>query len=251
MYKDLRKNYLWRRMKKDIVGFVAQFLNCQQVKYEHQRPGGLLQRLKILECKYKRITMDFIVGLSWTSRKFDAIWVIMDQLTKSVHLIPFGTTYSSERLAEIYIREIVHLHDVTLSIILDRSTHFKVLLKVSPLKGVMRFRKKGKLSPRYIRPFEVFQRIGEVAYKLSLLPSLSSVHPLFHVSMLRKYVGDPSHVLDFSTIQLDCDLAYDVEPVAIFGRQVTKLRSKDIALVKVQWRGHPIEEATCETEREM
>nr|XP_033512010.1 uncharacterized protein LOC117276756 [Nicotiana tomentosiformis] len=109
----------------------------------------------------------------------------------------------------------------------------KVLLKVSPMKGVMRFGKRGKLSPRFIGPFEVLQRIGQVAYKLALPPSLSSVHPLFHVSMLRKYIGDPSHVLDFSTVQLEGDMTYDVEPMAILDRQVRRLRSKDIALVKV------------------
>ena len=86
----------------------------------------------------------------------------------------------------------------------------KVLLKVSPMKGVMRFGKRIKLSPRFIGPFEVLQRIGEVAYKLALPPSLSSVHPIFHFSMHRKYIGDPSHVLDFSTVQLDGDLTYDV-----------------------------------------
>lgn len=127
----------------------------------------------------------------------------------------------------------------------------KVMLKVSPMNGVMRFGKKGKLSPRFIRPFEVLQRIGEVAYELALPPSVSSVHPVFHVSMLRKYIGDPSHVLDFSTVQLDGDLTYDVEPVAFLGCQVQKLRSKDIALMKVQWKGLPMEEATWETEREM
>ncbi|XP_070025794.1 uncharacterized protein [Nicotiana sylvestris] len=89
----------------------------------------------------------------------------------------------------------------------------KVLLKVSPMKGVMRFGKKGKLSPRFIGPFELLWRIGKVAYELALPPSLSSVHPVFHVSMLRKYIGDPSHVLDFSIVQLDNDLTYDVEPV--------------------------------------
>ncbi|XP_070019598.1 uncharacterized protein [Nicotiana sylvestris] len=76
----------------------------------------------------------------------------------------------------------------------------KVLLKVSPLKGVMKFGKKGKLSPRYIGPFEVLWRIGGVANELALPPSLSSVHPIFHVFMLRKYVGDPSHTLDFSVV---------------------------------------------------
>ena len=92
MYQDLRQHYWWRRMKKDIVGFVAQCLNCQQVKYAHQRPGGLLQQMVIPEWKWERITMDFIVGLPRTSRKFDAIWVIVDWLTKSAHFILVGTT---------------------------------------------------------------------------------------------------------------------------------------------------------------
>ncbi|XP_070040973.1 uncharacterized protein [Nicotiana tomentosiformis] len=116
----------------------------------------------------------------------------------------------------------------------------KILLKVSPMKGVMRFGKRGDLSPRFIGPFEVLQRIREVAYKLALLTSLSSVHLVFNVSMLQKYVGDPSHILDFSTVQLEGDMTYDVEPVAILDRQVRKLRSKDIASVKVHWRGQPV-----------
>ncbi|XP_070029410.1 uncharacterized protein [Nicotiana sylvestris] len=120
----------------------------------------------------------------------------------------------------------------------------KVLLKVSPMKGLMKFEKKGKLSPQFIGPFEVLQRIEEVAYKIALPPSLSSVHLVFHVSMLRKYNGDLSHVLDFSTVQLDDDLTYDVEPMAILERQVRKLRSKDITSVKVHLRGQSLEEAT-------
>ncbi|XP_070027769.1 uncharacterized protein [Nicotiana sylvestris] len=112
------------------------------------------------------------------------------------------------------------------------------------MKGVMRFGKKGKLSPQSIGPLKVLRRIGKVACELVLPPSFSGVHPVFHVSMLRKYIGDPSHVLDFSTVQLDGDLTYDVEPVAILEQQVCKLRSKDIASVKVQWRVQPVEEAT-------
>ncbi|XP_070042605.1 uncharacterized protein [Nicotiana tomentosiformis] len=94
----------------------------------------------------------------------------------------------------------------------------QVLLRVSPMKGVMRFGKKGKLSPRYFRTFEILERIGEVAYKLFLPLSLSAVHPVFHVSMLQKYYGDLSHVLDFSTVQLDKDLTYIEVPVAILDR---------------------------------
>ncbi|XP_070041450.1 uncharacterized protein [Nicotiana tomentosiformis] len=115
----------------------------------------------------------------------------------------------------------------------------------------MRFRKKGKLSPRFVGPFEVLRRVREVAYELDLPPSLAGVHPVFHDSMLRKYHGDPSHVLDFSSVQLDKDLSYVEEPVAILDRQVRKLRSKNIASVKVQWRGQPVKEETWETEQDM
>ncbi|XP_070046389.1 uncharacterized protein [Nicotiana tomentosiformis] len=102
------------------------------------------------------------------------------------------------------------------------------------MKGVMRFGKKGKLSPRYIGPFEILEWVGEVEYILALLPSLAAVHPVFHVSMLWKYHSDPSHVLDFVLLQLDKDLSYVEEPVAILDKQVRNFRAKNIDLVKVQ-----------------
>ncbi|XP_070040277.1 uncharacterized protein [Nicotiana tomentosiformis] len=113
----------------------------------------------------------------------------------------------------------------------------KVLLKVLLMKRIMRFRKKGKLRPRFIGPTEVLKRVGEVAYKLALTPSLSGVHPVFHVCMLRKYHDDLSYVLDFNTVQLDNSLGYEEEPVAIVDKQVRQLRSKTISTVKVEWRG--------------
>jgi len=94
------------------------------VKYEHQRSGDLLQRLEILEWKWDRITMDIVVGLPQTLKKFDAVWVIVDRLTKSTHFISVVTTYSSEKLAQIYIREIVRLHGVSVYMIFDRGTLF-------------------------------------------------------------------------------------------------------------------------------
>ncbi|XP_070003493.1 uncharacterized protein [Nicotiana sylvestris] len=124
----------------------------------------------------------------------------------------------------------------------------KVLLKVSPMKGIMRFGKKGKLSPSFIGPFEVLKRVGEVAYELA---SLSGVLPIFYLFMLRRYHADLSHVLDFSTIQLDESLGYADEPVAIVDRQVRQLRSKRISAVKVQWRSQLVEEATWESEEDM
>ena len=111
-------------MKRDIVHFVAKCPNCQQVKYEHQRPGGTLQRMPIPKWKWERIAMDFVVGLPKTMGKYDSIWVIVDRLTKSAHFILIKETYNAEKLAKLYISEIVRLHGVPLSIISDRGTQF-------------------------------------------------------------------------------------------------------------------------------
>ena len=111
-------------MKRDIVDFIAKCPNYQQVKYEHQRRGGILQRMPIPEWKWERIAMDFVVGLPRTMGKYDSIWVIVDRLTKSANFIPVKVTYNAEKLAKIYISEIVRLHGVPLSIISDRGTQF-------------------------------------------------------------------------------------------------------------------------------
>ncbi|KAL5553900.1 hypothetical protein UlMin_041301 [Ulmus minor] len=118
-------------------------------------------------------------------------------------------------------------------------------------RGVMRFGKKGKLSPKYIGPFEILERIGKVAYRLALPPNLSLVHNVFHVSMLKKYVQDPSHVLEHEPIEVHEDLTYEEKPVQILDRKEKALRNKVIPLVKVLWRNHKIEEATWEREDEM
>ena len=126
-----------------------------------------------------------------------------------------------------------------------------VFLKVSPMKGVMRFGKKEKLAPRYIGPFEMLERIGIFAYRLALPPDMSQVHPVFHVSMLRRYISDLSHVLQSHSVEVNDDLTYEGEPVAIVDYQVRQLRSKVIPMVKMWWRSKNIEEHTWETETEM
>ena len=117
------------------------------------------------------------------------------------------------------------------------------------MKGVMRFGKKGKLAPRYIGPFSITKRIGKVAYKLELPENLKAIHPVFHVSLLRKYVPDESHVLKEEPVQIDQKLMYEEQPVAIIDRQIRKLRSKEIPSVKVMWEKHGVEEATWELEQ--
>ena len=115
----------------------------------------------------------------------------------------------------------------------------------------MRFGKRGKLSPRYIGPFEILEKVGKVAYRLALPPDLSSVHNVFHVSMLKKYVPDPTHVLEHEPIEVHEDLAYEEQPVQILDRKEKTIRNKAIPLVKVLWRNHKVEEATWEREDEM
>ncbi|XP_060959134.1 uncharacterized protein LOC133030414 [Cannabis sativa] len=126
-----------------------------------------------------------------------------------------------------------------------------VFLRISPIKGVRRFGKKGKLSPRYIGPFEILERIGQVAYRLALPPALSGVHNVFHISMLRKYVSDPTHVLSYDDIELQTDLSYNEQPIQILDRKEKVLRNKTIPLVKVLWRNSKVEEATWELESQI
>ncbi|WMV55112.1 hypothetical protein MTR67_048497 [Solanum verrucosum] len=197
--------------------------------------------MPIPEWKWERITMDFVVGLPRTMGKFDAIWVIMDRLTKSAHFVP--TDGQSERTIQV-------LEDMLRACVIDFGGHWdqflplaefaynnsyhssiemapyealygdafesrqksyadqkacnlefmvgeRVLLKVSPMKGVMRFGKKGKLSPRYIGPFEIVEHISEVAYELALPPGLSGVHPIFHILMLKKHHQGGAHVIQW------------------------------------------------------
>ena len=127
----------------------------------------------------------------------------------------------------------------------------RVFLKVSPWKGVLRFGRRGKLRPRYMGPYEIIARVGPVAYRLDLPPELSKVHNVFHVSMLRKYIPDPSHVLRDKPVQLKENLTYQETPVQIVDRKEQVLRSKVISLVKVLWKNHEREVATWEPEAQM
>ncbi|KAH0669267.1 hypothetical protein KY285_023426 [Solanum tuberosum] len=292
MYRDLRAVYWWNGIKKDIAEFVAKCSNCQQVKVEHQRPGGLAQNIELPEWKWEMINMDFITCLPRSRRQHDSIWVIVDRMTESTHFLPVKTTHLAEDYAKLYIQEVVRLHGVPISIISARDgkaertiqtledmlracvidfkgnwddhlpliefaynnsfhasiqmapyeprygricrspigwfeSHQKsytdvrrrilefevddwVYLKISPMKGVMRFGKKGKLSLRYIGPYRIVKRIGNVAYELELPQELAAVHP--------------------------DNLSYEEIPVQILDRQVRKLRTKEVGSVKVLWR---------------
>lgn len=126
-----------------------------------------------------------------------------------------------------------------------------MLLRVSPKKGITRFGLKGKLSPRFIGPFQIVDKIGKVAYKLALPTSLGQVHDVFHVSMLRGYESDSSHVIEWKSLQLKNDISYQEGAIEILDHKEKVLRNKVIPLVKVRWIHHNTEEATWEKESDM
>ena len=126
-----------------------------------------------------------------------------------------------------------------------------VFLKVMPKRGVVRFGKQGKLSPRFIGPFKVLERVGVVAYRLALPPSLSGVHEVFHVSILRKYTPDPAHVVDWGELVIDADGTFEEGLVRIMDSREQVLRRKTLRLVKVLWKHRGVEDATWEHEDTM
>ncbi|GKB05748.1 putative reverse transcriptase domain-containing protein [Tanacetum coccineum] len=166
MYQDMKKLYWWPNMKATIATY-----------------------------KWDNITMDFVTKLPNSSQGYDTIWVIVDRLTKSAIFVPMRETDPIEKLARMYLKEVVTRHGIPLLIICDRDPSYadlkrkpmefqvgdKVMLKVLPWKGVMRFGKRGKLNPKYVRPFKVLEKVRSVTYKLELPEELSRVHNTFHV----------------------------------------------------------------------
>ena len=124
MYHDLNRRYYWSGMKKHVGDFVRRCLACQQVKFEHQRPVGLLQPLEVVEWKWEHVSMGFVTHLPRTLRGHDAVWVIVDRLTKSAHFLVVQMTLTLEEFGRLYIREIVRLHGVLVSIVSDQDPRF-------------------------------------------------------------------------------------------------------------------------------
>ncbi|GJV96031.1 putative nucleotidyltransferase, ribonuclease H, partial [Tanacetum coccineum] len=182
----------------------------------------------------------------------------------SIKAAPFGAIYGPEAHRELLMRKVAvakeklkearsrqksyadkHRRD------LEFQVGDRVFLKVSPFRGVKRFGIKGKLSPRFIGPFEILERIGEVLYRLALPPQLSHVHDVFHVSLLRGYHYHPLHVASYPFDQIQPDMSLSEEPESILDRQERVMRNKVIPFVKILWKNHPEREATWETEESM
>ncbi|KAA3469711.1 Transposon Ty3-G Gag-Pol polyprotein [Gossypium australe] len=235
-----------------------------QVKAEHQLPSGLLQPVTIPEWKWERITMDSVSGLPLSSKKKDAIWIV------GLHRVPvsiisdrdprftyrFWSKLQEALGTQLHFSTAFHPQtdgqsEWVIQILEDMLRCCVLEFKVSPWKKVLRFGRKGKLSPRFIGPYEITERIGPVAYRLALPPELDRIHNVFHVSMLRLYRSDPSHLFSPIEVEIQPDMTYGEESIKILVRETKELRNKKVALVKVLWQRHSIEEDTWESEETM
>ncbi|TYK29815.1 putative Retrotransposon protein, Ty3-gypsy subclass [Cucumis melo var. makuwa] len=217
----------------------------------HPQTDGQRERLnQVLEDMLRACVLEF--SGSWDSHLHMMEFAYNNSYQATIGMTPFEALYGKYYRSSVCWCEIRHKSYANVRRKdLEFNVEDMVFLKVAPMKGVLRFEKKGKLSPRFVGPFEILERIGPVAYRLALPPSLSVVHDVFHVSMLRKYVADPTHVVDFEPLQIYEDLSYEEQPVEILAREVNMLRSQGISLVKVLWRNHGVEEATWEREEDM
>nr|GEU87172.1 putative reverse transcriptase domain-containing protein [Tanacetum cinerariifolium]GEW62153.1 putative reverse transcriptase domain-containing protein [Tanacetum cinerariifolium] len=245
---------------------------CGMIKKLERRADGTscLNGRSWIPCR-GNVTMDFVTKFPKTSSGQDTIWVIVDQLTKSAHFLLMKETGSIEKLMRQYLKEVVSRHGVPVLIISDRDTTRdrqniyadrrrkpfdikvgdKVMLKVSPWKGVIRFGKCEKLNPRYIGPFKILAKVGTLPYRLELLKRLIQVHSTFHVSNLKKcFVDEPLAIL-LDEIQIDNKLNFIKELVNIMDREVKRLKQSRIPIVKVRWNSRQGPEFTWERKDQM
>ncbi|XP_075473834.1 uncharacterized protein LOC142504875 [Primulina tabacum] len=213
-----------------------------RVKAEHQRPGGLLQPLEIPEWKWEHISMDFVVGLPKSRQGQDGIWITVDKVTVVREKLKAAQD-RQKSWADLKRRPV------------EFNVGDKAYVKVSLMKGVVRFSKAGKLNPRYVGPFEILEKVGTPAYRLALPPNMSRIHNVFHVSQLRKYISDPSHVLEVEPLIIESNLGeelkYEEVPIRVVDTKDQVLRRRIIPYVKVQWSNHTEREATWELEERM
>ncbi|GJX22397.1 hypothetical protein Tco_0226842 [Tanacetum coccineum] len=218
----------WTEMKKDITLYVSKCLTCSKVKAEHQKPLGLLQQPKIPEWKWENITMDVITRLSRTNKVGESELIGLEIIQETTDKI----VQIKERLKIARDRQKSYADNQRKP--LEFSVGDKVILKVSPWKGVVCFGKRSKLSSRYVGPFEVVERVGLVAYRLRLPQELVNIHDTFHVSNQKKCLANVNLHVPLEEIKIDDKLCFVEEPIENMDREVKKLKRSWIPIVNVR-----------------
>jgi hypothetical protein len=385
----VKSQYYLQGMKREIVEYIAKFLECQKVKVEHRYPTSLLQPLPIPEWKWEVVTMDFIKRLPRTNKQHDSIMMVVDKLTKVAHFIPMKVAHKATDVVDIYMREVARLHGIPKTIVSDRDPKFiskfwrglfkgfktnlnfnttyhpesdgqtkrvnqviedmlrmyvmdkpskwkdylhlvefsynngyQASLKMSPFealygrkcntpirwdnladraviglellremeekmlkikhnlrasqdkkkiyadKGIthrefkvgdhvflklkanissLKLGNCSKLAARFCGPFEILERIRPIAYMIAL-PASMSIHNVLHVSLLKKYIPDANHVIDWNVIQVEQENTFQVHPIRILDQKIKQLQNQAICLVKVQWTWYGPKDATWKHE---
>nr|GEU47749.1 putative reverse transcriptase domain-containing protein [Tanacetum cinerariifolium] len=286
MYYDLRGLYWWPEIKKDIAMYVSKCLTCSKVKAENQKPSGLLQQPEIPEWKWENITMDFINKLPRTRRGHDSIWVIVDRLTKSAHFLAVREDYKTEKLARLYINEIIK----TLGTRLDLSTAYYLETDgqsertIQTLEDMLRayamdfggnwdthlplvefsynnsyhssikcathsLDRSGRRQATWTR--DCLRDYRQVAYQLRLPQELVGVYDTFYVSNLKKCLAGVNLHVPLEEVKVDDKLHFVEEPIEILDRGVKKLKRRWNPIGKVRWHSRRGPEITWEREDEM
>nr|GFA37169.1 putative reverse transcriptase domain-containing protein [Tanacetum cinerariifolium] len=300
MYQDMKKLYWWPNMKANIATYVRKCLTCAKVKAKHQRSSGLLVQPKIPIWKWDNITMDFVTKLPKSPQGYDTIWVIVNRLTKSAIFVPMRETDPLEKLAKLYLKEVVARHGIAISIICDHDPRFasrlwrtlqKALgtsldiswvnhlplvefsynnsyhasIKATPFEALYGRKCRSPVCWNEVEEFyltgpeivqettekiiqikqrmqaacdkqksyaDLKQRVRDVAYKLDLPEELSRVHNTFHVSNLKKCHADEPLAVPLDGLHMDDKLHLVEEPVEIMDREVKRLKQSQIPLVK-------------------
>nr|GEV07572.1 hypothetical protein [Tanacetum cinerariifolium] len=214
MYYNLRDMYWWPRMKRDFAIYFKSIMDKIRLEYCLSSSDGWTKKCRLLVL-WAEIREGSLIGHELVLKMIDKVVLIKEKLKAGRDR---QNSYSDKRRKP-----------------LEFEVGDRVLLRVSPWKGVVGFGKKGKLAPRYVGPFEILKRIGLVAYRLRLHEELNNMHDTFYVSNLKKFLADANLHVALDDIKVDKTLRFFEEPVEITDRQIKKLKRRKIALMKVRW----------------
>ncbi|KAA0047016.1 pol protein [Cucumis melo var. makuwa] len=248
MYQDLTRVYWWRNMKREVADFVRLprtmkgYTVIWVVVDRLTKPAHFIPGKSTYTATCIGTRLDFSTAFHpQTDGQTERLNQILEDMLyqATIGMAPFKALYGRYCRSPVCWGEVGEQRMLGPELVQTTNAAIQKI-RAPPMKDVLKFEKNGKLSPRFVGSFEILELIGPVVYRLALPPTFSAVHDVFHVSVLRKYVADSTHVVDFEPLHINENLSYEEQPA----REVKMLRNKGITLVKILWRNHGAEEAT-------